>query len=124
MDMSDKPAYARTGDTGLVACAIRLRAARSACGLTQKDVANAIGLGRTTNISNMETALSYPNREIMSFFYREHRIDFNFLMAGLYAQLPGDVQERLFPALEAAASEWDRREDSGRAAVDTQHGQS
>lgn len=108
MTSDDKHALARTGDMGIAACAIRLKAARQAAGLTQTQLATALGLKRTTNISNMEKALTFPNREVMSYFFREHRIDFNFLMSGHYAQLPGDVQAALFPALEVASNEWDQ----------------
>lgn len=108
MTSDEKQALARTGDMGIAACAIRLRAARHAADLSQTGLANALGLKRTTNISNMEKALTYPNREVMSYFFREHRIDFNFLMSGHYSQLPGDVQDRLFPALEVAGNEWDQ----------------
>lgn len=111
MNTEQKQALARTGDLSIVACAIRLKAARLMSGQSQMEVARHLGLKRTTNISNMELALSHPNREIMSYFFREHRVDFNFLMSGHYAQLPGDVQERLFPALEVATNEWDQRED-------------
>lgn len=108
MTSDEKEALARTGDMGIAACAIRLRAARHVASLTQTQLASALGWKRTTNISNMEKAHTYPNREVMSYFFREHRIDFNFLMSGHYAQLPGDVQERLFPALEVASNEWDQ----------------
>lgn len=115
MNSDQKQRLAHTGDIGIVACAIRLRAARIAVGLSQLQLAHSLGLKRTTNISNMEQALTYPNRELMSYFWREHRIDFNFLMSGQYAQLPGDVQDLLFPALEAANNEWDQRESSSRS---------
>lgn len=113
MNSEQKAQLAHTGNMGIVPCAIRLKAARIAAGLTQKQLAAAIGAKRTTNLSNMELALSYPNRDVMAYFFREHRIDFNFLMSGHYSQLPGDVQERIFPALEASNSEWDQRERSG-----------
>lgn len=109
MNSDQKERLAHKGDMGIVACAIRLKAARLAAGLAQTQLASALGLKRTTNISNMEKAHSFPNREIMSYFWREHRIDFNFMMVGHYAQLPGDVQERIFPALEVANNEWDQK---------------
>lgn len=112
MNSELKERLALTGRMDIAACSIRLKAARFAANLTQKQLADVLGLKRTTNISNMELALSYPNREVMSYFFREHRIDFNFLMSGHYAQLPGDVQDRLFSALEASNSEWDQRENS------------
>lgn len=116
MNTDQKEKLARTGDMNIVACAIRLRAARVVAKLTQQQLAEALGNKRSTNISNMEKALSFPNREVMRFFFREHRIDFNFMMSGHYAQLPGDVQDQLFPALEAASSEWDQTEGSGQSA--------
>jgi hypothetical protein len=33
------------------------------------------------------------------YLFREHRIDFNFTMAGAFSGLPADVQERLFAEL-------------------------
>lgn len=110
MTSDDKERLAKTGDMGAAACAIRLKAARLSTGMNQRELADALGLQRTTNISNMEKAISYPNRETMNYFFKEHRIDFNFLMSGHYAQLPGDVQQRLFPALEDATSEWEKTE--------------
>lgn len=112
-----KEALAHTAKMDAAACAIRIKAARVAAGLTQVQLAEALGLNRTTNISNMEKALSLPNREVMSYFWREHRIDFNFLIYGLYSGLASDVQDRLFPALEVANNEWDQRESSGRSAT-------
>ncbi|SIT11327.1 helix-turn-helix domain-containing protein [Paracoccus saliphilus] len=111
MNSEQKHSLAHTGDMGIVACAIRLKAARYAANLMQTELARSLGLKRTTNISNMEKAHTFPNREIMSYFFKEHRIDFNFLMSGHYSQLPGDVQDRLFPALEVANSEWEQTAD-------------
>jgi len=48
----------------------------------------------------------------MRYFYRAHRIDFNFLLHGDFAQLPADVQARLFAALEALSNAPDQTEDS------------
>ncbi|WP_323008965.1 helix-turn-helix transcriptional regulator [Paracoccus sp. (in: a-proteobacteria)] len=115
MESDKKQMLARTGDMGLEACAIRVKAARLSIGFTQLQMAEALGLSRSTNISNVEKGSQYPNREMMSWMFREHRIDFNFLMAGFYAQLPGDVQQRLFPALEVAGSEWEKIQGSGRS---------
>ncbi|MFN3314562.1 MAG: hypothetical protein ACK46Q_14000, partial [Hyphomonas sp.] len=115
MDLDRKTQLARVNDMGLAATAIRLRAAFIASGLQQhKDLAKAAGVSKTV-LSNAMAGDTYPNRDVMKYLYRAHRIDFNFLMNGDFAQLPGDVQERLFPALEAADSEWDQREGSDRA---------
>ncbi|WP_299359107.1 helix-turn-helix transcriptional regulator [uncultured Paracoccus sp.] len=96
-------------DIGLAACAIRLRAAFMLTGLEKhQDLAGAAGISHTV-LSNAMNGATYPNREVMQYLHRAHRIDFNFLMNGDFAQLPGDVQARLFPALEAAAGEWERK---------------
>ncbi|WP_312531934.1 helix-turn-helix transcriptional regulator [Paracoccus sp. (in: a-proteobacteria)] len=124
MNTDQKERLAHKGKMGMAACAIRLKAARMAVGLSQKQLADALGLKRTTNISNMELAQSFPNREIMAYFFSEHRIDFNFLMSGHYAQLPGDVQDALFPALVVANNEWEQREGSDRTQASWQHTQS
>jgi len=117
MTSEDKIRLAHTHDLGVSACAIRLRAARALTGLKQKELAEKLPWLSTTNLNNMENGTSFPNRQIMEYYYREHRVDFNFLIGGLYAQLPGDVQEQLFVALEAANSEWDRKQHSGRNRV-------
>ena len=113
MTIEDMERLARTNDMGLDAMAIRLRAARTVTGLSQKAMAGEIGIGATA-LNNAELGLSAPNAATMKYLFRAHRIDFNFVMNGNFAQLPGDVQDRLFPALEAATNEWDQRESSGR----------
>ncbi len=115
MDLEHKTRLARVNDMGLEAAAIRLRAAFIVTGLKQHlDLAKATGVSKTV-LSNAMSGSTYPNRDILKYLYRAHRIDFNFMMNGDFSQLPGDVQERLFPALEAATDEWDRKESSGRS---------
>ena len=110
MDLDQKTRLARVNDMGLAATAIRLRAAFLVTGLRQHlELAKAAGVSKTV-LSNAMAGSTYPNREVMKYLYRAHRIDFNFLMNGDFAQLPGDLQERIFPALEAATNEWDQRE--------------
>ena len=113
MDFDEKVRLARKDDTGLEACAIRLRAARIFTGRQSKDLAKDCGVSKTV-FSNAEGGSTYPNRDVMKHLFRAYRIDFNFMMNGDFVQLPGDVQEQLFPALEAAEIEWDRRERSDR----------
>lgn len=108
MTLEQKERLARVNDMGIEACAIRLRAARLATGLAQQDLAREAGVSKSV-LNNAEAGLTYPGRDVMRYLYRAHRIDFNFLMNGDFAQLPGDVQERLFPALATAHSEWDRK---------------
>ena len=117
MTSEKKMKLAHTHDLGVTACAIRLRAARALTGLNQKELSSKLPWLSPTNLNNMEKGTSFPNRQIMEYYYREHRVDFNFLIGGLYAQLPGDVQERLFSALEVVNSEWDRKQNSNRTAT-------
>lgn len=114
MNYETKAALARTNDMSLEACTIRLRAARALTGLAAKDLAAACGMSKQA-LSSAENAVSFPSRELMRYLYREHRIDFNFMINGDFVQLPGDVQDALFPALERANSEWGRKSRSGRS---------
>lgn len=114
MEIDAKERLARKNDMSLEAMAIRLRAAQKATGLNQKQLAEAAGV-KNTVVSNAQAGMTAPSHPVMRYLYRAHRIDFNFLLHGDFAQLPGDVQEQLFPCLEDATSEWDRRERSNRA---------
>jgi hypothetical protein len=58
----------------------------------------------------------------MRYFFRSHRIDFNFLIHGEFAQLPADVQDRLFSALEALSSGQGQTEDSDQGPDEQPHG--
>lgn len=110
MNTDDKERLALHRDMEKEAASLRIRAARLAVGLSQEEVARQIGRKMTKQkIRNAEAAANYPPHDLMRYYYREHRIDFNFLMHGDYAQLPGDVQERLFPALQAAHIERDQK---------------
>lgn len=112
MEPQDKQRLARQNDMSKEARAIRLRAARHAVGMAQTDLGTAVGVTGKA-VGEMESGRNPPSDSVMRYLFYEHRIDFNFLMNGDYAQLPGDVQERLFPALEAASSEWERKANSG-----------
>ncbi len=116
MRPDEKQRLARTGDTGILACAIRLRAARMVTGLNQTDFARTVGIGLSA-LNNSELALNFPSREAMRYLTDQHRIDYNFILGGLWNHLAGDVQDQLFPALAAANSEWDRKEGAGRSRV-------
>jgi transcriptional regulator with XRE-family HTH domain len=100
MDFRDKERLALTGRADKAAAGWRLLAARSSTGMSQEEVGDIIGKGKAA-VSHMENGRAYPHRDVLLYFYRQHRIDFNFLMNGDFAQLPGDVQERLFAATEA-----------------------
>lgn len=124
MDIETKSHLARVNDMGLAATAVRLRAAFIVTGLSQHlELAKAAGISKTV-LSNAMAGSTYPNRDLMKYLYRAHRIDFNFLMNGDFSQLPGDVQDRLFPALSLAGSEWDQKENSSRSEAIQQSSQS
>lgn len=93
------------------ASAIRLRAAFLVTGLERRNMlAKAAGVSKTV-WSNAMAGLTYPNRDLMKYLYLAHRIDFNFLMNGDFSQLPGGVQDKLFPALLTATKAWGQTED-------------
>lgn len=96
-----KKQLAMTGDTGTIACAHRLRAAIAVTGQTHAHIASMIGRG-SSSISNQVKGSQFPSRELMLYLYENFRIDFNYLIAGSFAQLPMDVQESLFEHLSSA----------------------
>ncbi|TNE62200.1 MAG: XRE family transcriptional regulator [Sphingomonadales bacterium] len=104
----EKEILAGTGKMDPVSSSIRMRAARKVSGLNQDQLANALGITKST-ISGIERGVSFPSREMMAFYLKEYRIDFNFLISGLYSQLPQDVQEKLFPALIDAKNAMERK---------------
>lgn len=106
MNTDRKTQLALTNRSDIVAAAIRVRAARLTAGLSQKKLADIFNR-RTSWISNIERARAFPPWGVMVFFQREHRIDLNFLVLGLYSQLPADLQDDLFRNLEMVVSETD-----------------
>lgn len=113
MDLEQKVQLARVGQMDVVSCAIRLRAARKVTGLEQQEMARQCGVTKSA-LANAEAGLSFPSRDMMKFLFRGYRIDFNFMLNGTFSGLPSEVQDVLFPALEAATHEWDQRESSNR----------
>jgi transcriptional regulator with XRE-family HTH domain len=107
MNIQEKERLAMLGDMSARACGLRLASAREAAGLSQKQLAELSGHG-ANQVNNMEKARQHPNREIIRYLYRAHRIDFNFILHGDFAQLPSDVQDRLFASLQAAVGTQDR----------------
>ena len=99
MKIKEKECLARLGDMGKVACAVRLLAARNVTGLSQLEVSQRAGIANNA-LNNMERSRQFPNREVMRYYHRAHRIDFNFLMHGDFAQLPMDIQDALFEYLD------------------------
>lgn len=99
MDIEFKEHLARLGDISPDAVRIRLIAARNSVGMKQLDVAGAVGLKKTT--FNSQETRGAPSLATMRYFHRQHRVDFNFILHGDFAQLPLDVQDRLFAELVA-----------------------
>ncbi|KPU84015.1 hypothetical protein JI58_06345 [Marinosulfonomonas sp. PRT-SC04] len=99
MTFDEKQRLTRQGDIGKEASGVRIRAARLAIGKSQAELGKAADVKKAA-ISNVEQGLSLPNRELMRYLYREHRIDFNFLMHGDFNHLHQDVQDSLFFQLE------------------------
>ena len=100
MDIEVKEQMARLGDVSPEAIRTRLLAARKSIGMMQQDVAKAVGLkNQTFNSQEMRGA---PSIKTMRYYHRQHRIDFNFILHGDFAQLPLDVQDRIFSALADA----------------------
>jgi DNA-binding XRE family transcriptional regulator len=112
MSIDQKEQLSRKGDMGVEACAIRLIAARHASGaVNQKAFAEACGVSYTS-YNNMEKGRQFPNREVMRYLFRGHRIDFNFMMNGDFSQLPHDVLDLVFAQLPAASIAWDQKSNS------------
>jgi len=110
MNAVHKATLALQGDISKEAVALRLRAARAALtpSISQQEMAARLGILKQT-YGNWETGVAYPSLTGMRHFLREYRIDFNFLIHGDFSQLPFDVQEPLFAALEAEAAKRDRK---------------
>ena len=98
MDFKRKLQMTLLGDASKEACARRLTAAWAATGLSKTEFCRQAGVGLTSFL-NAEAARSYPSRKVMLHLYRQHRIDFNFILHGDFQQLPSDVQERLLEKL-------------------------
>lgn len=100
MDIEHKERLARLGDISPEAVRVRLLAARNSIEMKQQDVAGAVGLKKTT--FNSQEVRGAPSAVTMRYYHRQHRIDYNFILHGDFAQLPQDVPSRLFSELAAA----------------------
>ncbi len=101
MNIDEKERVARQKDWSNSAIAWRLRAAETFSGLTQVKLAK--NLNMKTQTLNSQIIKGRPSIALMSYFYRNHRIDFNFILYGDVVQLPGDVQNRLTAILSEQA---------------------
>lgn len=98
MNIDEKERLARFRDTSNEAISTRLHAAWRASGYaTQKDFAAALGMSHTTY--NTQESKGRPALSVLHFLYRNHRIDYNFILYGDFLQLPVAVQDALFVAL-------------------------
>lgn len=110
MDVDAKDRLARINDSSNAAAGFRLAAAINAAGLSPTDFARRSGQ-HPNAIFNTIAGRSFPSVKTMKALWRVHRIDPAFVMFGDYGQLPVDVQDRIFDAMQASAA--DRRADSG-----------
>lgn len=90
----------RLGDTSNDALRLRLISARMSTGLSQKEVADAVGLAKQTYHS--QETRGAPSIAVARYFYRAHGIDFNFLFHGDFAQLHPSLQAKLADAARSA----------------------
>jgi len=101
MKMSDLETLFRLHDDSPEAISARMIAARTVAGYPkQKDFAVAIDENHKTY--NTQEKRGSPSIKSVRYLHRNHRIDFNYVFNGDFAQLPGDVKTALEKALLAA----------------------
>jgi transcriptional regulator with XRE-family HTH domain len=103
METARRQQLARSGDWSREATAVRFRGAIRAVGLTQSEFARRSGQTPTA-VNNTAKAVAFPSRRTMQELYRTHRIDPTFILFGDFGQMPMDVQDRVFLALEYEAA--------------------
>lgn len=102
MKIEDSEQLARRNDTSDEAVSLRMQAARHAAGYASgKALAEALNISYKTYHS--QESKGRPSRETMIFLYKNHRIDFNFILNGDVFHLPGDVRVALERALASEA---------------------
>lgn len=99
--LDERERLSRHGDSSPEAISLRLKAALKVSQLSQKELATEIGRPLTT--VNSQIKAGSPSIDLMRYFYKGFRVDFNFLLHGDLAQLPGDVQLQLTNALAGIA---------------------
>jgi hypothetical protein len=110
MDIEEKERLTDFRDTSDQAVSRRLAAARIAIGLNQKQLAEAVDLKHKTYAT--QEKLGRPSVAVIRFLYRNHFIDFNFILHGDFQQLPGATQTALFEALASIGPSHDLRSSS------------
>lgn len=106
MNIDEKEALTLRAVTSSDAIARRLRAARMVAEPKQKEFAALVGLNPKTY--NSQETKGAPSLKVMEYLYKNHRIDFNFVLYGDFLTLPGDVQTALFAALREIDSGEDK----------------
>lgn len=97
MNIDEKEALTQRSIVSSEAISRRLKAARMVAEPKQKEFAAQVGLNPTTY--NSQETKGAPSIKVMEYLYRNHRIDFNFVLYGDFLTLPGDVQAALFSTL-------------------------
>jgi DNA-binding XRE family transcriptional regulator len=98
MDLEAARTLARYRDISLEATAFRLRAVRMALGVSQKDMAEALGLP-TSTYADYERARVFPSQAVVSHFRWKHGITFDFILYGDPRHLPFEAAERICNAM-------------------------
>jgi transcriptional regulator with XRE-family HTH domain len=110
MTFQDKETLARRADDSLDACALRLRAARSVTGLSQKECAAEAGIS-PTSWNNAERGRNYPSLSTLRWLHRAYGIDYNFMLAGDFSRMAREVQDAVFAALASDTNGSDQTPD-------------
>ncbi|MCB5199045.1 helix-turn-helix domain-containing protein [Loktanella sp. TSTF-M6] len=110
MDIEEKEHLTgfRKNDDGWIAR--RLVAARTVAGFSQKAFAEHLGI-KTTTYATQEKR-GRPDMSVLRYLYRNHGIDFNFMLNGDFHHLPPTLQTALFEALASLAPDYDLRTNS------------
>ena len=98
MDLAKARELARYRDISLEATAFRLRAVRTALGVSQKDMAEALEMPGST-YADYERGRSFPPQEVVSYFRWNHDITFDFILYGDPKHLPFETAERVYDVM-------------------------
>ncbi len=82
------------GDVSIEACAHRLSIVLEALGISQSDLASAVGF-QNSSITNMVKARQFPSRDVMTYLYFQYGVDFNYMFVGDVANLRFSLIQKL-----------------------------
>ncbi len=94
----------RFGDSTIEACAGRLVLALETIGLSQSDLATAVGF-QNSSITNMVKARQFPSRDVMLHVYFRYGIDFNYMFVGDIVNLRESTVEAMIKVVELKGKE-------------------